>query len=320
MASRPFRASGEMAEGGMTRNILILGAGYSAQAFSRARPEGLVDAIQGTTRSTEKFDALRAAGSAPLLWEGGPALPELANALSATTHLVVSAAPGDDGDPALNALGARIRTAENLRWIGYLSTVGVYGDHGGAWIDEAAALRPVSRRSKNRVAAEAAWARLSEEAGLPVAILRLSGIYGPGRNAFVNLERGTAKRLKKTGQVFNRIHADDIAGSLWHLMGLEAGGAFNVSDDEPAPPQDVVAFAAELMGVAPPPETPFETAALTPMQRSFYGENKRVSNAKLKGSGYRFRFPDYRAALAAMWRAGDWRGAENDRRSPITSG
>ncbi|HEV7253149.1 MAG TPA: SDR family NAD(P)-dependent oxidoreductase [Mesorhizobium sp.] len=304
----------------MTQDILILGAGYSAQAFSRARPDGFSGSIQGTTRGEEKFNLLREAGIAPLVWAGGPPSPELKAALGAATHLMVSAAPDDDGDPALNRFGAEIAAAKNLRWIGYLSTVGVYGDHDGAWIDEEAELRPVSRRSKNRVVAESAWLALGARKGVPVAILRLSGIYGPGRNAFVNLERGTAKRLVKPGQVFNRIHAEDIAGGLWHLMGMEAGGAFNVSDDRPAPPQDVVTFAAELMGVPPPPEIPFETAELTPMQRSFYGENKRVSNAKLKGSGYRFRFPDHRAALTAMWRSAGWRGSEADRRSPITSG
>jgi nucleoside-diphosphate-sugar epimerase len=229
----------------------------------------------------------------------------------------MSAAPGDAGDPALTALGEELRSAQNLRWIGYLSTVGVYGDHGGAWVDETAALRPRSARARARVAAENAWEALGTATGVPVSVLRLSGIYGPGRNALVNLAHGTARRLVKPGQVFNRIHAADIAGGLWHLAERELGGVFNVSDDLPAPPQDVVGFAASLMGVEPPPEIPFETAELSPMQRSFYGENKRVSNARLKGSGYRFRFPDYRAALSSMWRDGTWRGAGDDRRSPI---
>ncbi len=135
-----------------------------------------------------------------------------------------------------------------LRWIGYLSTVGVYGDHSGGWVDETSECRPVSRRSVMRVAAEQEWLALGEETGLPVAILRLSGIYGPGRNAFVNLADGTAKRLVKQGQVFNRIHVDDIAGALWHLIGRDKGGVFNVTDDLPAPPQDVVAYAAEPDG------------------------------------------------------------------------
>ncbi len=176
----------------------------------------------------------------------------------------------------------------NLRWIGYLSTIGVYGNHDGAWIDETAECKPRAGRSDNRREAEKEWEALAAKRGVPLAILRLSGIYGPGRNAFVNLANGTARRLIKPGQVFNRIHVDDIAGSLAHLARHETGGIFNVTDDEPAPPQDVVAYAAERMGVALPPEIPFETAELTPMARSFYGENKRVSNAKLKATGYRF--------------------------------
>jgi nucleoside-diphosphate-sugar epimerase len=149
-------------------------------------------------------------------------------------------------------------------------------------------------------------------------VLRLSGIYGPGRNAFVNLRNGTAKRLIKPGQVFNRIHVDDIAGALWHLGERELGGIFNVTDDEPSPPQDVVTYAAELMGVPPPPEEPFESAELSPMARSFYGESKRVSNSAIKKAGYRFQFPNYRAALDAMWRDGNWRASEErPKRSPI---
>ena len=189
----------------------------------------------------------------------------------------------------------------DLRWIGYLSTVGVYGDHDGAWVDEASECRPVSRRSMLRVAAEQDWLSFGRDVGLPVAVLRLSGIYGPGRNAFVNLANGTARRLVKPGQVFNRIHVADIAGALRHLAQAETGGVFNVTDDLPAPPQDVVAYAAKLMGIAPPPEIPFETAQLSPMARSFYGENKRVSNALIKEAGYSFAFPDYRSAFDRMW-------------------
>jgi nucleoside-diphosphate-sugar epimerase len=286
-------------------NIAIFGAGYSAQAFARANMAGAH--ITGTTRSAEKFAALEQAGIAPLLFDGA-VTPETANALAEATHLVVSAAPGETGDPVLEAAReAILRAAPNLRWIGYLSTVGVYGDHGGGWVDETSACRPVSARSRWRVEAERQWFALGREIGRPVAVLRLSGIYGPGRNAFVNLENGTARRLVKPGQVFNRIHVADIAGALWHLAGGAQGGVFNVTDDEPAPPQDVVAYAASLMGVEPPPEVAFETAALSPMARSFYGENKRVSNAAIKAAGYRFRFPDYRAALDEMWTRGDWR-------------
>ena len=294
------------------KQIFIFGAGYSGKALARANRDAAV--ILGTTRSDEKFDALRQAGIAPLLFDGA-LTGEIGEALAKTTHLVISVAPEEAGDPVLNAAREAITGMPALEWIGYLSTVGVYGDYGGAWVDETAACRPVSKRSVMRVEAEQAWLKLGAEIGKPVAILRLSGIYGPGRNALVNLENGTARRLVKPDQVFNRIHCDDIAGALWQLVEGNTGGIFNVTDDEPAPPQDVVAYAASLMGVEPPPEIPFDTAQLSPMARSFYGENKRVANAAIKAAGYSLRFPDYRAAFDHMWASGDWRDGEA--RSPM---
>lgn len=296
------------------KQIFIFGAGYSGKAFAQGNTDPTTR-IYGTTRSPEKFEALRQAGIEPLLFDG-TLTPEISDALTTTTHLIISVAPEEAGDPVLNAARATIvADMPALEWIGYLSTVGVYGDHGGAWVDETAECRPVSKRSVMRVDAEKAWLKLGQDIGRPVAILRLSGIYGPGRNALVNLDNGTARRLVKPGQVFNRIHCDDIAGSLWHLAESNKGGIFNVTDDEPAPPQDVVTYAASLMGVTPPPEIPFETAQLSPMARSFYGENKRVANTAIKAAGYRFRFPDYRAALDHLWASGDWRDGEA--RSPI---
>jgi nucleoside-diphosphate-sugar epimerase len=305
----------------MTSRFFIFGAGYSAKAFAGSRTDPSVE-IAGTTRSPKKFDALRRTGIEPLLFDGKTCSPELQRQLEKATHLVVSIAPDEGGDPVLATCQARIaRLAQQLRWIGYLSTVGVYGDNAGGWVDETSECRPVSGRSRMRVEAENEWRALGEQAGLPVAILRLSGIYGPGRNAFVNLQNGTAKRLIKPGQVFNRIHVADIAGALWHLAEREQGGVFNVTDDLPAPPQDVVTYAAGIMGVEPPPEIPFASAQISPMARSFYGENKRVSNAALKGTGYRFRHPDYRSAFDAMWAAGDWAGeGESDARSPMRRG
>ncbi|GLS31946.1 Nucleoside-diphosphate-sugar epimerase [Mesorhizobium albiziae] len=304
----------------MTDRFFVFGAGYSGKAFVAANASGA--RIAGTTRSPEKFDALRNAGIAPLLFDGSGLGGEISHELRQTTHLIISIAPGDTGDPVLNVAGdVIIQEMPNLRWIGYLSTVGVYGDHSGAWVDETSECRPVSRRSTDRLQAERQWLALGEEAGLPVAVLRLSGIYGPGRNAFVNLSNGTAKRLIKPDQVFNRIHCADIAGALWHLAGRDIGGVFNVTDNEPAPPQDVVTYAATLMNVAPPPEIPFETAELSPMARSFYGENKRVSNAAIKAAGYDFQFPDYRSAFDYMWATGAWKGAgESDARSPMRKG
>ncbi len=302
----------------MTSRFFILGAGYSAKAFAATRSDPTID-IAGTTRSTEKFDALRRVGIEPILFDGEEFSPDLLKSLGEATHLIVSISPEEGGDPVVEMVGGDLaRLAPRLRWIGYLSTVGVYGNYDGGWVDETSQCRPVSKRSQLRLEAENQWLALGEKAGVPVAVLRLSGIYGPGRNAFVNLRSGTAKRLIKPGQVFNRIHAADIAGALWHLAERDLGGVFNVTDDEPGPPQDVVTYAAGLMGVEPPPEIPFASAQLSPMARSFYGENKRVSNAALKGTGYRFRHPDYRSAFDAMWAAGAWKGeGESDARSPM---
>lgn len=290
----------------MTERYFLFGAGYSARAFAR-RVAGKAR-IVGTTRSNENFDLLREAGIRPFLFDGTHVGDDLAAPLAETTHLVLSAAPGDEGDPVLSAARPLLmKGMPALQWVGYLSTVGVYGFHDGAWVDEESACRPTSKRSRQRVEAEKAWLDFGKERDVPVAILRLAGIYGPGRNGFINLERGTARRIVKPGQYFNRIHVEDIAGSLEFLADRRIGGIFNIGDDEPAPAPDVVAFAARLMGVAPPPEIPFEEAEMTPMARSFYGDNKKVSNRKIKASGYRFAYPDYRTAFTRMWNEGNWR-------------
>ena len=288
-------------------NVFIFGAGYSGRAIAReiAAHGG---SVSGTTRTAEGAARLRAGGITPFLFDGSSLPAGLAAALRETTHLVISIAPAAS-DPVLTA--ARDVIAEKmpaLRWIGYLSTVGVYGDHAGAWVDEDSECRPASRRSLERLEAERQWQALGEETGVPVALLRLSGIYGPGRNAIANLSNGTARRIVKKGQVFNRIHVDDIAGASLFLAEREKGGVFNLTDDEPAPAQDVVAYAASLMGVEPPPEIAFEDAQMTAMARSFYGECKRASNARIKAEGYRFRFPGYRAAFDHLWRSGEGRG------------
>lgn len=290
--------------------VFIFGAGYSGKAFAR-RIRHEAEWIAGTTRSEEKFGELSDAGLKPLIFDGESLSGEAADTLARTTHLVASAAPGRQGDPVLAAAGKKIRHGmPELRWIGYLSTVGVYGNHDGAVVGEEAECRPGSQRSEARVAAEADWLTLGEETGIPVAVLRLSGIYGPGRNGLVNLSKGTARRVVREGQVFNRIHVEDIAGALEHLAKKRSGGVFNVTDDEPSPPQDVVTFAASLMGVEPPPEVSFEEAEMTPMARSFWGDNKRVSNEKIRRSGFDFAFPDYRVALSRMWADGSWKGTD----------
>lgn len=282
-------------------NLVILGLGYSAGFFARAATAAGWQ-VTGTVRSAEKAGRLSRDGVHTLVFNGFAVSSRLAAAIAEADAVLVSAQPGEDGDPVLACLSAQLAAAPNLRWIGYLSTIGVYGDHGGAWIDESAPCRPGSARSTLRLATDEAWLRFGETSGKPVQIFRLAGIYGPGRNAIVNLRDGTARRLVKPGQVFNRIHVDDIAGVL--LASLERprnGAVYNLTDDEPAPPQDVVAFAAQLIGVEPPQEIAFDPALLSPMAASFYGENKRVSNGLAKRElGYAFRYPSYREALTAM--------------------
>ncbi|MEN0002168.1 MAG: NAD-dependent epimerase/dehydratase family protein, partial [Pseudomonadota bacterium] len=241
----------------------------------------------------------------PVLF-AGHATDELKALIEQADVIVQSIAPNEAGDPVLLAMGEQIAAA-HPNWMAYLSTVGVYGNHDGNWVDETAEPKPVSQRSIQRVAAEEAWQALAEKTNVPLAILRLSGIYGPGRNAFCNLEKGTARRLVKPGQVFNRIHVTDIARSLMHLGAGAKNGVFNVTDDLPAPPQDVVEYAALLMKVDLPPAIVFENATLSPMARSFYGENKRVSNARLKETAFSFDYPDYRTAFGRMWADGSWR-------------
>lgn len=289
-------------------HVLVLGAGFSGSAIAKAFLP-LAQSVTGTTRSEDKLAGLSALGLDALVYDGVTISPELAAAMKRTTHLIQSIAPGRDGDPMMRPGAPSLaELMPNLQWAGYLSTVGVYGDHGGAWVAEDASLEPVSARSVERVAAEKAWLAFGEAHNIPVAVLRLSGIYGPGRNAFCNLAAGTARRLIKPNQVFNRIRVEDIAGATLFLSGGSIGGVYNITDHEPAPPQDIVAEAARLMGVEPPPEMPFETAELSPMARSFYGENKRVSNARLRDLGFTFRFPDYRISLAELWSNGQWRG------------
>ncbi|WP_394691306.1 SDR family oxidoreductase [Hoeflea sp.] len=288
--------------------LMIFGAGFSGLAIARALASDC-DFAGGTTRSEERFAKLEAAGLAPLIYQGGIPDGDLRTHMSGITHLVMSIAPDAEGDPLLAAFSDGLKNhLPALEWAGYLSTVGVYGDHGGGWVDEETICKPVSKRSVARVEAEQCWQALADAADVPLAILRLSGIYGPGRNALRTLDAGKARRLIKPGQVFNRIHVADIGAATALLARGTLGGIFNVTDDLPAPPQDVVSHAAELMGVAPPPETDFETADLSPMARSFYGESKRVANAKIKAAGFRFAYPDYKEGLGVLWQEGTWKG------------
>lgn len=287
-------------------NLFVFGLGYTALHLIR-RHRDRFGCVAGTVRSAEKAQALAQEGIAARLFAPGHLDPAIGDDLGRADLLLVSIAPGETGDPVLSAYGQAIASAARPAWIGYLSTIGVYGDHGGAWIDETTPASPTTARARSRVAAEAGWLALAEEAGKAACVLRLGGIYGPGRNALADLKAGTARRIVKPGQVFNRTHVDDIAAAVLASAGRPDGPRLvNVTDDEPAPAQDVVAYAASLAGVAPPPEIAFETAELSPMAKSFYGNNRRVSNARLRGDlGVKLAYPTYREGLHALRQAGE---------------
>jgi nucleoside-diphosphate-sugar epimerase len=278
--------------GGMTGTLFCFGLGYSANTLAqRLAARGWE--IRGTTRRPEKAAALAARGWGMFPFDRSRPLPP--EALAGVSHMLTSIAPDEQGDPVLDLHAADL---EGVEWAGYLGTTAVYGDRQGGWVDEDTPIEPTLARADRRARAEAAWLG----SGLPAHIFRLAGIYGPGRNAFVNLKEGTARRIVKPGQVFSRIHVEDIATVLEASIGRPRPGAvYNVCDDEPAPPDQVVTHAAELLGVEPPPAQDYETAELSPMARTFYRDNRRVRNRRIKEElGVRLAYPSYREGLAAL--------------------
>jgi len=280
--------------------VFFFGMGYSSEATARAL-HALRDPdipVFGTVRD---LGAARSREAVRLHGFEGNARGHFGNDLARATHVIVSIPPGDSGDPVLDHHADQIAAAPDLKWLCYFSTVGVYGDFGGAVVDETADTQPINRRSQQRVVVEQQWRDFAVARGVPLLILRLAGIYGPGRSAFDKLREGTARRIVKPRQVFNRIHVEDIGRIAALAAFARLGGTFNLADDMPAPPQDVVAHAATLLGVEPPPEQPFDTAEMTPMARSFYADNKRVSNAAIKRAlGIDLLYPSYREGLAAI--------------------
>ena len=294
-----------MTEAPTPRSLFCFGLGYTARRLAEAlRAEGW--RVSGTARELD--GDMGAAGDAsgdeiPILrFDRDHPLADAHAALAGVTHLLVSIPPDADGDPALDAHADAIAAAAELEWIGYLSTTAVYGDHDGGWVDEDTPCAPTGPRAERRARAEQLWLNYWWGHGIAVQIFRLAGIYGPGRGALDQLRAGTAKRIDKPGQVFSRIHVDDIAAVLRASIARPNGGAvYNVCDDRPSPPGDVVAFAAALLGIAPPPPIPFETAELSPMARSFYADNKRVRNDRIKRElGVALRYPDYETGLRAI--------------------
>lgn len=276
--------------------LVVLGHGYSAGFLTRLLvPQGW--SVTGTTRDDPARVA--EAGATPLRWPGEE--PAIRAEIARADAILISAGPDAEGDPALRDFADALAAAP-ARWLGYLSTTGVYGDHQGGWVDETTPLTPATRRGQQRVAAEAAWQMLATTHGLPLHIFRLAGIYGPGRGPFQKLREGTARRIVKPGQVFSRIHAEDIAQTLAASIARPNPGAiYNLCDDDPAPPEAVIAHAAALLGVPVPPAEDYATAEMTPMARSFYAESKRVANDRIKRDlGVQLRHPDYRSGLKAL--------------------
>ncbi|MFY0693229.1 MAG: SDR family oxidoreductase [Paracoccaceae bacterium] len=287
----------------MTGTLLSFGHGYSARALARRLlPQGW--SVIGTTRTQEKAELLRADGVEAVVWPGS----DLTAHLSRATHILISAGPDENGDPVLAELSRQIAgIAGQLEWAGYLSTTGVYGDHQGGWVDETTPLTPSTRRGRFRVMAEGQWQDLAQETGLPLHIFRLAGIYGPKRGPFAKVRNGTARRIIKKGQVFSRIHVEDIAQVLEaSIRAPRPGAIYNLCDDLAAPPEDVIGYAAELLGLPVPPSVAFEEAEMTPMARSFYAESKRVRNDLLKSElGVTLKYPDYHTGLQALLRDED---------------
>jgi nucleoside-diphosphate-sugar epimerase len=279
--------------------LLIFGKGYTARALARRLgPEWYV---VGTSRTGGSV-LMDADGT--VRFDRDYPLP-LAR-FRGVTHILVSIPPDETGDPVFDWHWDDIGALRDLQWLGYLSTTGVYGTRDGGWVDERSKLDPTGERGERRVAAETAWLSLRRRLGIPVHIFRLAGIYGPGRSVFDALRDGTAKRIEAGGQVFSRIHVDDVASVLLASIAKRRHGAiYNVCDDEPAAQAEVVAYAAKLLGVEPPPLVPLAEAELSPMARSFYADNKRVSNALIKQElGVTFTYPNYRIGLTAILAAG----------------
>lgn len=287
--------------------LFAFGLGYTAREYI-ARHGSSFDAVFATVRSLE---AAAPAAPAVKTFVFGKDDEEAAidAALRDCDVVLVSVPPSTSADPVLARYGRRIRTVRHKQKIIYLSTVGVYGDRYGEWVDEERLPMPKSARSKARLQTEKAWLAVGRDADKTLHVLRLAGIYGPGRNALAALKEGTARRVVQAGQVFNRIHVADICTAIEALVRYDgAGDVWNVSDDEPAPPQDVVTFAAELLGVEPPPEQGLAEASLSPLARSFYAENKRVANDKIKRKlGVQWTYPTYREGLRALYEAGEGR-------------
>lgn len=287
------------------KKLFCFGYGYSCDYLGHDLMQDPNWTIAGTTRTQEKKETLKNRGIKAHIFDYERPLPDPALILQDTTHLIISTPPGDIGDPAFAAHAQDLLDIKTLEWVGYLSTTGVYGDRGGDWVDEESELRPSSKRGSRRAKAEEQWLSLLKSHDLPVHIFRLAGIYGPGRSALDTVRVGTARRIEKPGHIFSRIHVEDIAQTLKTSMEKpKAGRIYNLCDNKPAPSHEIVSYACELLNRPKPPLTPFETADMTPMARSFYSDNKRVKNDRIKEElGVTLKYPDYKSGLKACYEA-----------------
>ncbi|MCY4301932.1 MAG: SDR family oxidoreductase [Aestuariivita sp.] len=284
----------------MKKTLLTLGHGYCANALSHLLlPLGWT--IYGATRFSHKKSQIRGKKVVPVTFSSDA----IKNLLSEVSHILVSAAPTEDGDPVLAELQNEIKEiVRTVTWVGYLSTTGVYGDHAGGWVNEQTPLSPSTSRGRLRKFAEEQWQAIPD---LPLHIFRIASIYGPGRTSFSKLRKGTARRIIKTGQVFNRIHVDDIAQILMASINKPNSSAiYNLCDDTPAPPQDVIAFSAKLLNIPAPPEISIDKAGLGALARSFFAENKKVRNDHVKKDlGVTLRYPNYKVGLQQLHADGE---------------
>ncbi|MEC7490074.1 MAG: SDR family oxidoreductase [Pseudomonadota bacterium] len=257
--------------------------------------------IRGTCRQAGRQNALSALGINAALFDGSRAMDH-GIILDGVTHVLISIPPDNFGDPAFRHHAEHIAESGSVKWVGYLSTTGVYGNQHGNWVDETTILKPSSTRSKRRVVAEETWRNWGADTGIPTQIFRLAGIYGPGRSVADKIKSGTAQRIAKPSHLFSRIHVEDVATVLAaSITQPEQGGLYNVCDDEPATPSDVVAYASELMGRKPPPEISLDQANLSPMAKSFWADNRKVRNERIKDRlGVELAFPNYRTGLRAI--------------------
>ena len=278
-------------------NVFCLGLGYSAQRFATLYGEDYF--IAGSVRTEEKAELLQHKGYQTYVFDGLRCHDDLARALHETEALIISIPPSDEGDGG-DQIARLLSGTTRLKVIIYLSTIGVYGDRHGAWVSEKDPATPMQPRSIRRLKAENQWQAIANTLNVPIAVLRLAGIYGPGQNAIEQLRAGMARCIIKPGQVFNRIHVDDIARVIHGVLTTPKNALYNVSDDEPAPPQDIIAYAAKLLDVPPPPAIDWQEAGLSTMARSFYEENKRVSNALIRAEFGDLLYPTYREGLRSF--------------------